>query len=53
MLKDGLKPNDENFDKFVFSNDGLIIFFERYSIAPYFAGEFSILVPYDSINLNI
>ena len=46
MLKNGTSEKKENFENFAFTNDGVIIFFERYSIAPYYLGEFKVVVPY-------
>ena len=49
MLMNGTKNIKENFSKFAFSNKGLIIFFDRYQVAPYSSGDFSITVPYNKI----
>lgn len=46
MLYDGTKPNKNNFKNFVFTNNGSIIYFERYQIAPYSSGDISLNVPY-------
>lgn len=51
MLEDGTSPKKENFSNFAFSKKGLIIFFERYSVAPYSSGEFEVLVPYDKLDI--
>ncbi|MCX8074262.1 MAG: DUF3298 and DUF4163 domain-containing protein [Clostridia bacterium] len=53
MLKEGTKPTTENFRNFVFTSTGLLIFFEKYQIAPYVAGEFSVTIPYDKIHLKL
>ena len=52
MLESGTKPTKENFDNFVFSKNGLIVFFEKYQIAPYAYGEFWITIPYEELNLK-
>ena len=45
MLKDGTAPTVDNFKNIVFSNNGLIIYFERYQIAPYYFGEIALTYP--------
>lgn len=52
MLMSGTEPIKDNFKSFVFSNKGLIIFFERYQVAPYSSGEFNITIPYSAIYKN-
>lgn len=52
MMLDGTKPNLENFRNFVFSKEGLLIFFEQYKIAPYSYGEFNVLIPYSNLNIK-
>lgn len=51
MLKQGTSPIKNNFTKFVFSKDGIILFFPNYSIAPYYLGNFEIKIPYSKINI--
>ena len=51
MLKQGTSPTKDNFTKFVFSKDGIILFFPNYSIAPYYLGNFEVKVPYSKINI--
>ena len=46
-----LEGTKENFSNFAFSNEGLIIFFDYYQVAPYSQGEFSIIIPYNKIKL--
>lgn len=46
MLYEGTKKEKENFTNFVFSKEGLIIFFPQYQVAPYSQGEFNIIIPY-------
>lgn len=53
MLESGTKPTKDNFDSFVFSKNGVIVFFEKYQIAPYAYGEFSITIPYEELNLKV
>lgn len=51
MLKQGTSPIKNNFTKFVFSKDGIILFFSNYSIAPYYLGNFEVKVPYSKIRI--
>lgn len=50
-LKNSTSSNKENFQNFVFSKNGVILFFPNYSIAPYYLGDFEITVPYDKLKL--
>ncbi|MEG1705285.1 MAG: RsiV family protein [Clostridia bacterium] len=52
FLKEGTKPNKENFKNFVLTKEGIKILFERYQVAPYAYGEFSVTIPYDKLNLT-
>lgn len=52
MLKDGTKPTKENFSNFVFTPNGLMVFFEKYQVGPYVLGEFTVTVPYDIIGID-
>ena len=47
MLLEGTKPIKDNFKNFVFTDKGYIVYFERYSIAPYSSGDISLLIPYN------
>lgn len=49
MLLEGTTPKKENFKNFIFSNSGIILLFERYSVAPYSYGEFNVKIPYQSL----
>ena len=51
MMLEGTKPIKENFSNFVFTEDGILILFEYYQIAPYASGEFKVIIPYNSIVL--
>lgn len=53
MMIEGTKPTKNNFKNFIFTNNGLMIIFERYQIAPYYLGEYNITIPYNNLNLNI
>lgn len=53
MLQDGTTPIEDNFKHFLLSKEGLIIYFERYQIAPYYYGDYYIKIPYNKLDLNI
>lgn len=53
MMLEGTKKKKENFSNFAFTDNGLMILFERYQIAPYYFGDYHIIVPYSKLNLNI
>ena len=46
MLMEGTMPNTLNFSNFVLSNDGIIIYFSYYQVAPYSSGMFNVLINY-------
>ena len=41
-----MRVRESNFNTFALTNDGLLIFFGRYQVAPYYKGEFEVLIPY-------
>lgn len=49
MMINGTSPTKNNFKNFVFTQNGLMIIFERYQIAPYFFGEYNITIPYNKL----
>lgn len=53
MLKAGTKPIKDNFKYFVLTNDGIIFFFERYQIAPYYYGELEFFITYKNSKIKI
>ena len=53
MMLEGTSPNKENYQRFNLSNDGLIIYFDRYQVAPYYYGDYNIIIPYKYLNLSI
>lgn len=52
MLKEGTLPTTDNFKNILFTDKGLIIYFERYKIAPYYYGDYNITIPYEDLNLK-
>ena len=49
MLYEGTKPKKENFTNFIFSKNGIILFFQEYQVAPYSQGEFNVVLDYKKI----
>lgn len=49
MLESGTRPTLKNFKNFAFSEDGIILFFENYQVAPYFYGSFQVKIPYSGL----
>ena len=52
MLKEGTLPTTDNFKNILFTDKGLIIYFERYQIAPYYYGDYNIIVPYEDLSIK-
>ena len=46
MMYEGTRKIKSNFNTFALTNDGLLIFFERYQVAPYYKGQFEVLITY-------
>ena len=40
-------------ENFMLGKDGVTFYYNRYEIAPYSAGDFSLTVPYDDINVYL
>ncbi len=53
MLKEGTAPRKDNFQNFVFTEQGLKIYFNYYQIAPYYLGTSEVTIPYQQLNLRI
>lgn len=53
MLINGTRPIKTNFEDFIFTKEGVSVFFEKYQIAPYAYDEFVVTIPYEEINLKI
>ncbi len=49
MIEAGTKPTNENFKNFVFNDDMVLLYFEKYQVAPGVAGEQKVFVPRESI----
>lgn len=49
MLIDGTRPDKDNFSNFAFTNDGYLVFFPHYQVAPYSSGSFVVKIPYSEI----
>lgn len=53
MLESGTKATKDNFSTFALTKSGIMIFFKRYQVAPYVAGDFTVTVPYEEIKLKL
>ena len=49
LLFEGTSPEKSNFQTFVFTSRGIMIYFPEYQIAPYSSGAFKIVIPYDQL----
>ncbi len=52
MLKEGTRPTKDNFRNFAIDKNNLVIFFEKYQVAPYVLGEFKVEIPMKDILKN-
>ena len=52
IIKEGISANKENFENFVFSKDGIILFFSNYNVASYYLGNFEVVIGYDIVKVN-
>ena len=50
MLESGTDAKLENFDNFNLTEDGIAFNFDQYQLAPYAAGEFHVIIPYQELN---
>jgi len=54
MLESGTDPAyADNFKNFLLSPNGLIIKFPAYQVAPYAAGSFTVIIPYEEFGNNL
>lgn len=49
ILKEGTAPTRDNFRNLAIDKNNLIIFFEKYQVAPYVLGEFKLEIPMKNI----
>ena len=49
MMYSGTSKVSDNFSNFVLTKEGLLIFFNRYQVEPYYKGEFEVLIPYECV----
>lgn len=52
-FRKGFAPKEKNFNCWVLSDDGLIIFFSEYQIAPYAAGSLYVVIPLTEFSSKI
>lgn len=45
-MMEGTQPKKENFERFLFTEKGILFYFIPYQIAPYSSGTFEAIVPY-------
>ena len=53
LLREGTAANKDNFKYFIFSKDGIILFFQNYSLASYYLGDFEVVIGYDKLDKNL
>lgn len=53
FIKTGTEPKEENFSVFNISKEGLIITFPEYQVAPYVAGEQTVVIPWSAFGSSI
>lgn len=44
MIREGTEPNEKNFENFTFDDNRIIIYFQKYQVAPGAAGEQSVII---------
>lgn len=52
MMLEGTRPIKDNFSNFLLTEDGILLFFNRYQVAPYSSGYFKLIIPYQKIKPN-
>jgi hypothetical protein len=52
FFMEGLEPNKTNYQTFALNDKGIIFYFNEYQIAPYYAGNFELLMPYEDIDIS-
>lgn len=53
MILEGTEPDEYNFRNFAITENGIILFFEPYQVAPYVFGTIRITIPYNQLTANI
>lgn len=52
FFMEGFEPTKANYQTFALNNKGIIFYFNEYQVAPYYAGNFELLVPYSEIDIS-
>ena len=52
-LEKGLEAKAENYSNFILTENGLVIIFNGYTVAPFVAGTFEIEIPYKKLNIYV
>ncbi len=51
MIQEGTSVTESNFQNFIFTKEGLKIYFPHYQVAPYSYGVIDITIPYNAVKL--
>ncbi len=52
LFEEGFEPKEDNYKTFCLSKDSVIFYFNEYQIAPYYAGDFELKVPYEVLRFQ-
>lgn len=52
FFMEGFNPIKKNYQTFALNDKGIIFYFNEYQIAPYYAGNFELFMPYSEIDLS-
>jgi len=52
FFMEGFKPTQANYQTFALNDQGIIFYFNENQIAPYYAGNFELLIPYEEIDIS-
>lgn len=49
MMIEGTSEKTENYSNFAITNNGILVFFDYYQVAPYYYGVQKVLIPYNKL----
>ena len=49
MMIEGTSEKIENYSNFAITNNGILVFFDYYQVAPYYYGVQKVLIPYNKL----
>ena len=52
-LEKGLDTKAENYSNFILTENGIIVIFNGYTVAPFVAGTFEVEIPYKKLNIYV